>query len=107
MMIKMLTFVKRPYKVRMEIRSHDKEKYTVTFDSKDSKPLNAIFRELKEMGYKEDQIYVDKYGYLRIVFKNMSWNDIMNFRSVADSVVRDMKWKEEENKKEKQLIFAF
>ena len=103
MLVDTINVVRRPYKVRLEIRTYDRVKYTVTIASNASRPMNQIVRELREMGYREDSAYVDRYGYLRVVYKNLSWNDIMVMRSVAESVMDGIR---REKRVERPVIYA-
>lgn len=84
MLISVIEVVKRPHKISIEIRSTGNSNFTVSLVSRSSRSINPVINKLREVGYREDLDRVDRNGFLRIVFHNMSESDIR----VIESIVR-------------------
>lgn len=83
MVFKTFSISSRFPRIWIESRTYNMIEYMVDVVSNSSRGLLPIYKKLKEEGYKEDGIYVDKYGHVRIVYKNLSQNDINNIKYIA------------------------
>lgn len=79
----------RPYKVRAEIRENkDHYHYTATFVSRTTKPLRFIVDALRERGFEPDDIKVDRYGFVRVSYRNLTHTEVDYILGVADEQVK-------------------
>jgi hypothetical protein len=102
MLVDTINVVKRPHKIRIEIRTHDNVSYTVTLATNSTYAVIPVVSKLRRDGYKYSAVYVDRYGYMRIIYKNLSWNDVMHIRSVAERYIAGRK----SDVKKKDLLLA-
>ncbi len=81
--------VVRPYKVRIEVVKGSKN--TVSLVGNSSRMMNAIVEELRSAGFKEALVYVDAYGYLRVVYRGLSDDGVSIIRSIVKDVMSSRK----------------
>jgi len=88
--------VRRPFKLRVEVRTASGGRYTVTLVAGSSRLANVAVRALEEAGYKGAVPVVDRYGYLRVVYRGLEEGDVAAIKDVLRAALLTMGRRERE-----------
>jgi len=81
-----ISVVKRPYKVRIEIRKSSDGYSTTVVLSNAEKYLSKIANKLKNAGYKYS-INKDQYGYIHIHIPGLKYYDVIFVRKLVEDML--------------------
>lgn len=79
--------IKKPYKVLVEVRYWREGTVTVSISSKWSKIISRTRTLLSEEGIDTDHVYVDGYGYVRLVYTRVGADKVALILSKAEEAL--------------------
>ena len=82
-LVEVETFVKRPYKINLEIRRAKDGSFSVTLVSRGTKPIARALNRLRAVGYTDYALYFDKYGFIRIHYRGLGREDVLLFKNIV------------------------
>jgi len=83
--------VKRPLAIRVEVYAPKGGwgKVTVSVASKSAKLVEEVARVLGERGYRGSEPFMDKYGYLRVVYRDLTMEDVGEIMEASRRVLEE------------------
>ena len=87
---------RRPYRVVIEIRHKRGGLYSLTLVSRGTRPVALGVNKLRNMGYDDYAVYVDRFGYVRVHYTGLSESDIQTIRTtIYNNMIPSKKSSEE------------
>lgn len=76
------TIAHRPYRLVMETRRRADGLYAITLVSRATRMISQAIKALKNAGFEEPDIYLDRYGFIRAHYRSLTDGEISLLKHV-------------------------